>query len=71
MMNELYVITVPACDWDGRSHTAFTVNGEAGGVLRTSSGWTLKDANVFEDGLLVIYQINLLREVLNMIQPVQ
>ena len=44
MMNELNVITVPAFDWDGGLHTAFTVYSEADGVLRTSSGWTLKDA---------------------------
>lgn len=44
MMNKLNVITVPAIDWDGRVHTAFTVYSEADGVLRTSSGWTLKDA---------------------------
>ena len=44
MMNELNVITVPALDWDGRWHTAFTVYSEADGILRTSSGWTLKDA---------------------------
>lgn len=43
-MNELNVITVPALDWDGRWHTAFTVYSETDGVLRTSSGWTLKDA---------------------------
>ena len=44
MMNKMNVITVPAIDWDGRVHTAFTVYREADGVLRTSSGWTLKDA---------------------------
>ena len=44
MMNELNVITVPALDWDGRWHTAFTVYSEVDGVLQTSSGWTLKDA---------------------------
>ena len=44
MMNELNVITVPALDWDGQWHTAFTVYSLVGGVLRTSSGWTLKDA---------------------------
>ena len=44
MMNELNVITVPALDWDGQWHTAFTVYSLADGVLRTSSGWTLKDA---------------------------
>ena len=44
MMNELNVITVPAMDWDGQWHTAFTVYIEADGILRTSSGWTLKDA---------------------------
>ena len=43
-MNELNVITVPTFDWDGCWHTAFTVYSEADGVLRTSSGWTLKDA---------------------------
>ena len=43
-MNELNVITVPALDWDGQWHIAFTVYSEADGVLRTSSGWTLKDA---------------------------
>ena len=44
MMNELNVITVPALDWDGRWHTAFTVYSEVDGVLQTSSEWTLKDA---------------------------
>ena len=44
MMIELKVITVPALDWDGASHTAFTVYGEADGTLLVSSGWTLKDA---------------------------
>ena len=34
MMNELNVITVPAFDWDGRMHTAFTVYSKADGVLR-------------------------------------
>ena len=43
-MNKLNVITVPAQDWDGQWHTAFTVCSEADGVLQTSSGWTLKDA---------------------------
>ena len=43
-MNELNVITVPALDWDGQWHIAFTVYSEADVVLRTSSGWTLKDA---------------------------
>ena len=46
-MDELNVITVPAQDWDGSVHTAFTVYSVAGGVLRTSSGWTLKDALYF------------------------
>ena len=32
-MNELNVITVPAMDWDGSIHTAFTVYSEADGVL--------------------------------------
>lgn len=44
MMSELNVITVPAQDWDGSIHTAFTVYSEVDGVLQTSSGWTLKDA---------------------------
>lgn len=44
MMNELNVIAVPAFDWDGSIHTAFTVYSDVDGVLRTSSGWTLKDA---------------------------
>ena len=44
MMIELNVITVPAFDWDGDLHTAFTVYSHVDGVLRTSSGWTLKDA---------------------------
>lgn len=44
MMIDLNVITVPALDWDGQWHTAFTVYSHADGVLRTSSGWTLKDA---------------------------
>ena len=41
---ELFVQTVPALDWDGSIHTAFTVYSNAGGALRVSSGWTLKDA---------------------------
>lgn len=43
-MNELNVITVPASDWDGSFHTAFTVYADIDGVMKTSSGWTLKDA---------------------------
>ena len=43
-MNELNVITVPAFEWDGSLHTAFTVYSDADGILRISSGWTLKDA---------------------------
>ena len=47
MMNELNVITVPALDWDGSIHTAFTVYNDADGAIRASSGWTLKDALQF------------------------
>ena len=43
-MNELNVITVPAFEWNGSLHTAFTVYSDADGILRISSGWTLKDA---------------------------
>ena len=64
MMNELNVITVPAFDWDGREHTAFTVYSEANGVLRTSSGWTLKDALAF-----FARDYGLKREFLKVIRP--
>jgi len=64
MMNELNVITVPAFDWDGREHTAFTVYSEAHGVLRTSSGWTLKDALDF-----FAQNYGLKREFLKVIRP--
>ena len=46
-MIKLNVKTVPAIDWDGSTHIAYTVYDNAGGVLRTSSGWTLKDALAF------------------------
>ena len=46
-MNELNVIAVPAVNWDGSIHTAFTVYSNSDGVLRASSGWTLKDALQF------------------------
>ena len=64
MMYELKVITVPAFDWDGREHTAFTVYIEANGVLRTSSGWTLKDALAF-----FARDYGLKREFLKVIRP--
>ena len=45
-MERLKVITVPATGLDSpdRLHTAFTVYSESAGALRTSAGWTLKDA---------------------------
>lgn len=43
-MVELNVISVPAFDWEGAEHTAFTVYSYTNGVLRTALGWTLKDA---------------------------
>ena len=36
-MNELNVITVPAFDWDGSLHTAFTVYSQADGHLYYST----------------------------------
>ena len=44
MMIRLNVITVPTFDWDGTRHIAYTVFEDTDGVLRTSSGWTLRDA---------------------------
>ena len=48
-METLKVITVPSPDLDnpGRLHIAYTVYSEQAGVLRTSVGWTLKDAIEF------------------------
>ena len=48
-METLKVITVPAPDLDnpGRLHVAYTVYSEAAGALRSSAGWTLKDAIEF------------------------
>ena len=43
-MERLYVITVPATDLDGVYHTAFTVFDDSSEDLRTSAGWTLRDA---------------------------
>ena len=38
------VIIVPAIDLDGADHTAFTVYSDSSGTLRSSAGWTLRDA---------------------------
>ena len=43
-MERLNVITVPATGLDGAYHTAFTVYADSGEGLRTSAGWTLRDA---------------------------
>ena len=43
-MVRLSVITVPATDLDGNYHTAFTVFDDLSGDLRSSAGWTLRDA---------------------------
>ena len=43
-MERLSVITVPATDLDGNCHTAFTVFDDSAEDLRSSAGWTLRDA---------------------------
>ena len=43
-MERLNVITVPATDLDGAFHTAFTVFDDSAKDLRSSAGWTLRDA---------------------------
>ena len=43
-MERLSVITVPATDLDGNYHTAFTVFDDSAKDLRSSAGWTLRDA---------------------------
>ena len=43
-MERLSVITVPATDLDGNYHTAFTVFDDYAEDLRSSAGWTLRDA---------------------------
>ena len=43
-MERLNVITVPVTDLDGNYHTAFTVYYDFSEVLRSSAGWTLRDA---------------------------
>ena len=43
-MERLSVITVPATDLDGAFHTAFTVFDDSAKDLRSSAGWTLRDA---------------------------
>ena len=43
-MERLRVITVPATDFDGAYHTAFTVYDDSSLDLRASAGWTLRDA---------------------------
>lgn len=43
-MEKLSVITVPATDLDGNNHTAFTVFDDFPEDLRSSAGWTLRDA---------------------------
>ena len=43
-MERLSVITVPATDPDGGFHTAFTVFNDSAEDLRSSAGWTLRDA---------------------------
>ena len=60
-MERLKVITVPSTDLENpdRLHIAFTVYSESAGALRTSAGWTLKDAiefghlDILGDGLAV------------------
>ena len=56
-MERLKVITVPSTDRENpdRLHIAFTVYSESAGALRTSAGWTLKDAIEFyarDNGIL-------------------
>ena len=41
---KLSVITVPSIDFYGTSHTAYTVYDCSAGDLRSSAGWTLRDA---------------------------
>ena len=43
-MERLNVITVLATDLDGNYHTAFTVFDDVSEDLRSSAGWTLRDA---------------------------
>ena len=43
-MERLSVITVPANDLEGNYHTAFTVFDDSAKDLRSSAGWTLRDA---------------------------
>ena len=43
-MERLSVITVPATDLDGNYHTAFTVFDDSAKDLRSSAGWTVRDA---------------------------
>ena len=43
-MERLSVIKVPATDLDGNYHTAFTVFDDCSEDLRSSAGWTLRDA---------------------------
>ena len=43
-MERLNVITVPATDLDGNDHIAFTVFDDFSEDLRSSAGWTLRDA---------------------------
>ena len=43
-MERLNVITVPATDLEGNYHTAFTVFDDSAKDLRSSAGWTLRDA---------------------------
>lgn len=43
-MEKLSVITVPTTDLDGNYHTAFTVFDGFPEDLRSSAGWTLRDA---------------------------
>ena len=43
-MERLSVITVPATDLEGNYHTAFTVFDDSAKDLRSSAGWTLRDA---------------------------
>ena len=46
-VERLSVITVPATDLDGNYHTAFTVFDDFSEDLRSSAGWTLRDAIEF------------------------
>jgi len=43
-VERLSVITVPATDLEGNYHTAFTVFDDSAKDLRSSAGWTLRDA---------------------------